>query len=57
MGGRLAFGVLALVLLPLVNALEAQGHHFFGHAQVHLPLEPDEALVLVRQSFVQLGQR
>ena len=53
----LALGVLALVLLALVNALDSQGHHFLGHAQIHLPLEPDEALVFVGQPLVQLGHR
>ena len=32
MGGGFAFGVLALVLLALVNALDSQGHHLLGHA-------------------------
>ncbi len=54
---RLAFGVLALVFLALVDALDFQRRNVFGHRLVHLTLDPDKGLVLVFQALVQLGQR
>ena len=53
---RFTFGVLALVLLALVDALDAQGMDFLRHRLIHLPLDPDKGLVFVAQLFFQIGQ-
>ena len=53
MGGRLALGVLALVFLALVDALDAQGLDLLAQIPVELALESRQGLVFIRQ----LGHR
>jgi hypothetical protein len=53
--GGLAFGVLALVFLALVDALDVQRGDLLGDGLVDLALEPDEGLVLVLQLLVSSG--
>ncbi len=57
MGGGLALGVLALVFLALVDALDAQGGNLLAHVPVELALDPDEGLVFVGQLGHEVGQR
>jgi hypothetical protein len=55
--GGLALGVLALVLLSLVDALDVQRSDLLAHVPVELALDPHEGLVLVGQLGVERGQR
>jgi hypothetical protein len=57
MGCRLALGVLALVFLAQVDALDAQAHDLLAQVPVELALDPDEGLVLVGQLAHQVLER
>jgi hypothetical protein len=56
-GRRLALGILAPVVAPQVDALDAERGHLPGDGLVDLALEPDEALVLVLELLVDVLQR
>ena len=54
---RFTFGVLALVLLALVNTLDAQGMNFLRHRLIYLSLDPDKGFIFITQLFFQFSQR
>ena len=54
---RFALGVLALVFLALVDALDVERGDLLDDGLVDLALDPDEALVLVGQLLVERGRR
>ncbi len=56
-GCRLALGVLALVFLALVDALDVECRNLLAHIPVQLALHPDEGLVLVGELGDQRRQR
>ncbi len=56
-GRGLALWVLALVLGPQVDALDAERGDLVGHRLVDLALDPDKGLVLVGQALLQRRQR
>ncbi len=55
--GSLALGVLALVFLALVDALDVMARDLLGDRLVDLALEPDEGLVLVFELLVEILRR
>ena len=55
MCGRLAFGVLALIFLPLVEPLDVECSDLASNILIHLRFDPDEGLVLVLKLFGQIG--
>ena len=54
MRSSFAFGVLALVFLALVNAFDVERGNLLADRFVDLALDPDKALVLVLQLFVEI---
>ena len=54
---RLPFGILALVFLAVVDALDIERHDLLAHVPVQLTLDPDKGLVLDIQLLHQGAQR